>query len=277
MPNSHAKRYKSSIKPTLSGVFQKLIGKRTPLPAVRDQIRQRLHFDAADFSVIYAIGDIHGCYSKLLEAKRKIFEDFSRCTGTALIVMLGDYVDRGPSSMDVIEHLCKSTPANIKQVTLCGNHDDAFLRLLEEPDLFPSWYRFAGSETLKSYGIDVAYLLKHGSNGAIERAINDAVPDHHRKLLAEMPSMVTVGDIVFVHAGIRPGIALSEQRNRDLFWIREPFLSRGPELPLLVVHGHTPVAQPFFGNGRIAIDTGAFATGRLTVLRIMNRQAVVLR
>jgi len=277
MPSSHAKRHQSSIKPTLFGVFQKLTGKRTPLLAVRGQPRQRLHFDAADFSAIYAIGDIHGCYSKLLEAERKIFEDFSRCTGTALIVMLGDYVDRGSSSKDVVEHLCKPSPENIKQVTLCGNHDDAFLRLLEEPGLFPSWYRFAGMETLKSYGIDVTYLLKHGSKRAIERAISDAIPAHHKKLLAEMPSMVTVGDIVFVHAGIRPGIALSEQRDRDLFWIREPFLTRGPELPLLVVHGHTPVAQPFFGNGRIAIDTGAFATGKLTVLRIMNRQAIVLR
>jgi serine/threonine protein phosphatase 1 len=276
MSNSHVKRHQSFIKPTLFGVFQKLIGKGRALPAVREQTRQRLHFDPADFSAIYAIGDVHGCHSKLLEAKQKIFDDFSRYTGTALIVMLGDYVDRGISSKDVLEHLSKPTPANIKQVALCGNHDDAFLRLLEEPDLLPSWYRFAGSETLKSYGIDVAYLLKHGDNGAVERAINDAVPAHHRKLLAEMPSMLTVGDIVFVHAGIRPGIALPEQRDRDLFWIREPFLTRGPELPLLVVHGHTPVAQPFFGNGRIAIDTGAFATGRLTVLRIVNRQAVLL-
>lgn len=276
MSNSHAKRHQSFISPTLFGVFQKLIGKGKPLPLVREQARQRLHFEPADFSAIYAIGDVHGCHGKLLEAKQKIFEDFSRYTGTALIVMLGDYVDRGVSSKDVLEHLGRPTPLNIKQVALCGNHDDAFLRLLEEPDLLRSWYRFAGSETLKSYGIDVAYLLKHGSNGAAERAINDAVPAHHKKLLAEMPSMLTVGDIVFVHAGIRPGIALSEQRDSDLMWIREPFLTRGPDLPLLVVHGHTPVARPFFGNGRIAIDTGAFATGRLTVLRIVNRQAVVL-
>lgn len=88
--------------------------------------------------------------------------------------------------------------------------------------------------------------------------------------------MLQIGDLVFVHAGIRPGVPLSDQNDQDLLWIRKPFIDSGPQLPVVVVHGHTPVNKPFFGNGRIGIDTGAFATGNLTVLKIAGNSAQIL-
>jgi serine/threonine protein phosphatase 1 len=255
----------------------KLLGREaTPADNVVEAARSRPSLRPDEFPVIYAIGDVHGCYDQLLEAERRIREDAAIHAERALVVLLGDYLDRGHHSREVIEHLCRPAAAGHRRIALCGNHDEAFRRLLEKPETFPEWSRFAGPETLASYGVDAAYLMRHGGIPALDRALRDAVPTQHRNFLEELPSMLTVGDIVFVHAGLRPGVPLLQQRDSDLLWIREPFLARGPELPMLVVHGHTPVHRPFFGNGRIAIDTGAFATGRLTVLRIMNRQALVL-
>ncbi len=260
------------------GLLQKLLGREaTPADSVVEAMRSRPNLEPDEFPVIYAIGDVHGCYDQLLEAERRIREDTAIHAERALVVLLGDYLDRGPRSREVIEHLCRPAVTGHMRITLCGNHEEAFRRFLQKPEAFPEWSRFAGPETLASYGVDGAYLMQHGGPAALDRALRDAVPAHHRNFLEELPSMLTVGDIVFVHAGLRPGVPLSQQRDSDLLWMREPFLSRGPELPMLVVHGHTPVHRPFFGNGRIGIDTGAFATGRLTVLRIMNRQAVVLK
>lgn len=261
----------------IHGAFKSLfLRAEKPSEPFSKHSRRRIHLNPADFSAIYAIGDVHGCYTELMEAKRIIYDDAERYGGSVLLVLLGDYIDKGAQSKEVIEHISRPVSERIIQIALCGNHDDEFLRLIEEPNNFRSWRRFAGVRTLNSYGIDAAYLLRHGGTPAIERAINDAIPAHHKDLLANLPSMLTVGDIVFVHAGVRPGISLSEQKDEDLLWIREPFLTQGPELPVFVVHGHSPVEQPYFGNGRIAIDTGAFATGRLTVLRIADGQAVVL-
>jgi len=259
------------------GLLQKLMGKEaSPADSVVQPMRSRPNVEPGEFPVIYAIGDVHGCYDQLLDAERRIREDSAIHAEKTLVVLLGDYLDRGRRSRDVIEHLCRPPAAGDKRITLCGNHEEAFRRFLQKPDAFPEWSRFAGPETLSSYGVDGTYLMRHGGTPALDRALRDAVPAHHRNFIEELPSMLTVGDIVFVHAGLRPGVPLSQQRDSDLLWMREPFLSRGPELPMLVVHGHTPVHRPFFGNGRIGIDTGAFATGRLTVLRIMNRQAVII-
>lgn len=268
---------RNNFRTSAFGWVQKLVGRdATQANSSLERMRSRLSFEPDEFPVIYAVGDVHGCYDQLLEAERRIREDAAIHSARALVVMLGDYLDRGRRSREVIEHLCRPTDPGLTRIALCGNHEEAFRRLLEEPAGFPEWQRFAGPETLASYGVDIAYLMRQGGIPALDRALQDAVPAHHRQFIEELPSMLTVGDIVFVHAGLKPGVPLLQQRDSDLLWMREPFLTRGPELPLLVVHGHTPVKRPFFGNGRIAIDTGAFATGRLTVLRIMNRQAVVL-
>lgn len=116
-----------------------------------------------------------------------------------------------------------------------------------------------------------------GGLPVLTRVISETVPEHHVRLLESMPTMLTVGKLVFVHAGIRPGIALDKQTDDDLMWIREPFLTDGPKLPFLVVHGHTITQEPVFASGHVGIDTGAFATGRLTVLRISQGKASILQ
>ncbi|WP_454850780.1 metallophosphoesterase family protein [Rhizobium binxianense] len=253
-------------------VFHRVFGKaRRPGDAAPS--RGRVSFNAVEFSAIYAIGDVHGCYELLLNAEQRILEDAADSPGAVLVILLGDYVDRGPHSCEVLEHLCRPANPKMVRVTLCGNHEEGFLRLLQAPAVVAEWLRFAGPETLTSYGLDAAYILRHGGPGAFAAALGQAVPDHHRRLLEEMPVMATIGSFVFVHAGVRPGIPLAEQRDRDLVWIREPFLANGPQLPFVVIHGHTPAATPFVGQGRIGIDTGAFATGRLTVLKIAGGRA----
>lgn len=243
-----------------------------------DGERNRLSLgDETDYAAIYAIGDVHGCHAALLDAEARIVDDATACEGRKLIVMLGDYVDRGPGSRQVIDHLLTPPPMGFERVTLCGNHDDLFCRFLLDPAAHMGWLQLGGRETLFSYGIDASHSLERPRG--LERLAaltRDAVPQRHVDYLRSLPSLLKIGRIVFVHAGVRPGLPLEEQSDEDLLWIREPFLSRGPELPVLVVHGHTPVPEVSRGKGRIGIDTAAFATGHLAVLKIVNGKTEVI-
>ena len=239
--------------------------------------RPRLAFDGQEFSTLYAVGDVHGCYVELLEAECRILQDASLRDGRKLIVMLGDYVDRGPSSKRVIEHLMKPLPPQFERVSLCGNHDDAFCDFIENPSLGRGWLNFGAAATLYSYGLDIDQALqKAGGFGGLRPQLSAAVPASHYYWLKALPVMLTVGPIIFVHAGVKPGLVLDEQTDQDLMWIREPFLSRGPELPYTVVHGHTPTDAVTFGINRIGVDTAAYASGHLSVVCIANGQAHVI-
>ncbi len=245
-------------------------------PALEPPPRRRLAFPGDAFSCIYAIGDVHGRQDLLLAAFDNIHRDAASLSGRILIVCLGDYVDRGPDSSAVLGFLAGYTHPTVGMNALCGNHDDSFLRFLEDPQRLESWLRFAGPQTLMSYGIDPAHAMERGGVAGLSTALERMVPERHRSLLSSMPVMVQVGTTVFVHAGIRPGVSLDEQEDGDLMWIRQPFLKRGPELPVTVVHGHSPSDNPVFGPSRIGIDTGAYATGRLTVLKIHDGETTVL-
>lgn len=245
-------------------------------PEMERPARPRLGFAEDDFVAVYAIGDIHGCYDLLTSAMSRIREDAARYKGCILVVSLGDYIDRGERSSDVIEYLASFSDRRISLVSLCGNHEDAFLRFLNEPATAREWLRFAGSQTLHSYGIDVARSLAKGGISELQLSLQQKIPLHHRRFLESLPTMLQIGGFVFVHAGLRPGIAPLFQDERDLMWIREPFLSRGPQLPVTVIHGHTPTSSPSFGDGRIGIDTGAYASGRLTVLRIADNTTTII-
>ncbi len=158
----------------------------------------------------------------------------------------------------------------MKRVALCGNHDDIFSKFVDDPERYAEWLGMGGEQTLLSYGMDPYNL---GTRQKRHRAklgdlLMEAVPVPHRKFLANLPVSLTVGKLVFVHAGLRPGIPLQQQSEEDMLWIREAFLATGAQLPLLVVHGHTPKPEPDLGPGRIGIDTGAYYSGRLTVLKI---------
>lgn len=232
---------------------------------VRHRARRRLRLEGPP-PAIYAVGDIHGCYDQLVTAEARIRQDAARRSGgAALVVYLGDYVDRGPQSAAVLDHLTKPHDDGLARIALCGNHDDTFLNFLEDPAGSMYWLgpNFGGAVTLQSYGIDPEEVLWREGAGLMR-----AVPQAHQAFLGALPVFLHVGNYLFVHAGVRPAVALEDQEDEDLIWIREPFLTDGPGLPLIVVHGHTPSAEPDLAPGRIGIDTGCFATGRLTVLRV---------
>lgn len=244
-------------------------------PAGRRRGRRRLRLDPP-LPTIYAIGDVHGCFRQMLDAEARIREDLKQSPGEAMVVYLGDYVDRGPDAAAVLDHLSKEHQDGLGRIALCGNHDEAFLNFIRDPLAWIYWLGpdFGGARTLASYGIDVEGVLEGGS-GVLE-TVRDAIPQRHVDFLASLPVCLQAGRYLFVHAGVRPGVSLEAQTDEDLIWIREPFLSVGPGLPLITVHGHTPSATPEFRPGRIGIDTGCFATGRLTVLKIDASGARVL-
>lgn len=240
--------------------------------------RNRIDLTGRDYAAIYALSDIHGCHAEMVEAERRIVADAGNLPGRKLLMYLGDYVDRGPHSSEVLAHLCAPPPEGFDRYALCGNHDDVFLRFLEDPEANIHWLEFGALPTLMSYGIDARHMLFDLSY-SIEQLRDvtlKTMPAAHVDLLRSLAGTVTFGSILFVHAGIRPGIALNEQTDEDLMWIREPFLSEGPELPLLVIHGHTPASQPIFGLCRIGIDTGVSMGGNLTILKIAEGRQTIL-
>ena len=229
--------------------------------------RRRLRLDAP-LPTIYAIGDVHGCFRNMLDAEERIRKDMKQSESEAMVIYLGDYVDRGSDAAAVLNHLTTDHQDGLTRITLCGNHDDAFLNFVRDPLAWIYWLgpNFGGEHTLASYGIDVEAMLDGRSE--LRETLARAVPQRHLAFLDDLPICLQAERYLFVHAGVRPGIALEAQTDEDLLWIREPFLSLGPGLPLIAVHGHTPSATPEFAPGRIGIDTGCFATGRLTVLKV---------
>jgi len=207
---------------------------------------------------IYAIGDVHGCADRLAAMHGAIARDArQRPVAAITIIHLGDAIDRGPHSAAVLERLLAPPPvAGATMVNLIGNHEIMMLEACEpraKRAALDLWLDNGGDATLASYGLPVS-------------ALSPAVPPAHLALLRRSPFRWVAGDYLFVHAGIRPGVPLDAQDPHDLVWIREPFLSFAGELPLVVVHGHTPAATPEIRAHRIGIDTGACFGGTLTCL-----------
>ncbi|MBP1848738.1 metallophosphoesterase family protein [Rhizobium halophytocola] len=243
---------------------------KSDVPPPSDRARPRLTRDPADYAAVYAIGDVHGCFQALRALEQRIVEDAAAPPGAKLIVMLGDYVDRGPQSRQVLDHVTGPPPEGFERLILAGNHEEVFLDFLADPQAHMRWLDLGGVQTLLSYGIDVEPVLVRGGIKELGDLARDAVPERHVEALLSAAVSVTLGDIVFVHAGVRPGVAMDEQTDEDMMWIRQPFLTTGPELPIVVVHGHTPNPQPSRAPGRLGIDTGCYATGVLTAVRIIG-------
>nr|WP_257235083.1 metallophosphoesterase [Pleomorphomonas sp. JP5] len=250
-------------------------GKTAPVPKAGG--RERVEIDPKD-TVVYAIGDVHGCFDALMAAEQRIEKDAAGISAKRRIVLyLGDLVDRGPRSADVLDHLVGTQPDDFERLSLCGNHDETFLSFIEDPQGNMGWLEFGGEETLESYGIDFNRLARHrGGAASLRDILQSRVPEAHVAFLKQLPVSVRFGSVLFVHAGVRPGVPLDEQDDDDFMWIREPFVSQPNGLGLTVVHGHTPANEPVFAPGRIGIDTGAYATGRLTVLRVLDGEASII-
>jgi serine/threonine protein phosphatase 1 len=218
---------------------------------------------------IYAIGDIHGRLDLLLAMEQAIVADASRFSGPKLLVMLGDYVDRGPSSRQVIEHLMKAPPAGIERICLAGNHEEVMADFVRAPSADHEWLVSGGIETLFSYGINPHELeLAFATPGKLKPVVTRAIPKAHLDFINGLPALLTLPRYTFEHAGIRPGTPMDEQRDEDLLWIRYDFLDCTDDYGSLVVHGHTPGAAATIAANRIGLDTGAFATGLLSAVAL---------
>jgi serine/threonine protein phosphatase 1 len=188
-------------------------------------------------------------------------------TGESLTVTLGDYVDRGPDSRGVLDRLARN-PFPTKYIALKGNHEELFETFLDRPAIASRWRTLGGLETLHSYKVAVAQLLIGKGFDAASQALRQALPEEHLAFLGRLRLSLTIGRYFLCHAGVRPGVPLESQRAEDLLWIRDEFLTSNAQFGKIIVHGHTPMLAPEVLATRINIDTGAFATGRLTCLVI---------
>jgi serine/threonine protein phosphatase 1 len=221
----------------------------------------------------YAIGDIHGHLSLLAQAHALIAAD-QALHGAATIVHVGDLVDRGPDSRGVIDYLMQGQARGQDWVVLKGNHDRMFHLYLTGPEARDpglradlSWLhpRIGGAATLASYG--VANAGDRPLAPVLAEAVA-AVPQAHRDWLEALPGWHRIGGVIFAHAGIRPGVAMEDQTETDLCWIRAPFLEFTGDHGGLVVHGHTHIdAATHYGN-RLNLDSGAAYGGPLTAVVI---------
>lgn len=238
-------------------------------PFGRRRQRERLSGPAASVpagTIVYAIGDVHGRLDLLRELEAMIVRHAERNPASRrVIVFVGDYIDRGYESRQVVDHLIAGPPSGFERVCLRGNHEDFLTQFLADGRDAAMWLANGGRETLMSYGV----VLSHGGKldiAELRERLAAAVPPAHRAFLDVLALAHYEGDYMFVHAGIRPGIPLDRQDPHDLLWIRDDFLDAKDDWGRIVVHGHTPTAEPQERANRIGIDTGAYATGRLTCL-----------
>lgn len=229
----------------------------------------------------YAIGDIHGHLTLLNQAHAWIEADRARMgDADAPVIHVGDLVDRGPEAPGVIETLMDGQIAGKPWVVLRGNHDTMFAlfpRGQRDPGLRPDLEylhpRIGGVQTLESYGVDCA---AHRPVAEIRSEAARRIPPEHLEFLMGLPLYHLRGAVLFVHAGVRPGVALEDQTETDLTWIRAPFHDHTGAYPWLVVHGHTPVEAPAHYGNRVNIDTGAAYGGPLTAVVIEGTTVHVL-
>lgn len=226
----------------------------------------------AEGELVYAIGDIHGRSDLLAGLLEEIEADAARHDAAKkTLVFVGDYVDRGRDSCGVIEMLLKSLPQGFSVHFLKGNHEALLLDFLDDAHRLDHWRMNGGEETMVSYGVDVQRLRETQARPeAWREAFMAALPTAHFDFLRHLRLQLPMGDYLFVHAGVRPGVPLDAQAENDLIWIRDEFLDATEPFGKVVVHGHTPTQAPVIRPNRIGIDTGAVFSGRLTALRLEN-------
>lgn len=220
---------------------------------------------------VYAIGDVHGRLDLLERVLAMVTQDLAaRPVLEAVVVFLGDYVDRGPDSHGVLELLAAGAPAQTRHVLLKGNHEEMLMRFLDDASFGAGWRQLGGMETLLSYRVQVNQVFVESGHQGLREALCRCLPPHHLELLSRLATSWTAGDYFFCHAGVRPRVPLDQQRPEDLLWIRAPFVESRDDFGKVVVHGHSPVETPQFHANRINIDTGAYVTNRLTCLVLEN-------
>ena len=219
--------------------------------------------------IVYAIGDIHGRADLLLRLLDLIDEDSQGEVGEKHLVFLGDYIDRGFQSRQVIDILLGDRIEPYRPHFIKGNHEDALLSFLSDPTYGPRWASYGGRETMVSYDVKPPKSLSLNAEWQqAHEAFLKAFPTTHHRFFLSLNTAARIGGYGFVHAGLRPGRSLEDQNDHDLMWIRDEFLHDRSEFDVMVVHGHTPTDHPYHDNRRINVDTGAYFTGRLTAAKL---------
>jgi serine/threonine protein phosphatase 1 len=229
-------------------------------------------------SRIYAIGDIHGRLDLLDEMQELIRFDARSSSATRfVIVYLGDYIDRGPSSREVIDRLLDDPLGDFERIHILGNHEEIMLKFLDHGVLGGPWFTHGARETYMSYGLDAPQPTDELAFPAARAALRARLPARHRAFLDGLAVSHREGDYLFVHGGVRPGVALDAQDPHDLIWIRHEFLDSEADFGVCVVHGHTPEPAPTLKRNRIGLDTGAWRTGTLSCAAIEGDSVRILQ
>ncbi len=217
---------------------------------------------------VYAVGDIHGRLDLLRALQELIAKDAAKAPDQSkTIIYLGDYIDRGLESRGVIDRLLEGTITDVAPIFLLGNHEDTLLTFIEDFGIGESWLMFGGDTTLYSYGVQIKGPPSDPRTIiAAQVDFREKLPDSHIAFLRGLKTHHRIGDYFFVHAGIRPGVALDQQQTQDLIWIRDEFLKSTVDHGSVVVHGHSISLKVEDLPNRINIDTGAYASNVLTCL-----------
>ncbi len=218
---------------------------------------------------VYAIGDVHGYLELLQRLHNQINADLEkRPISNHRIIFLGDYIDRGPDSAGCVEYLIKLMAQNKNVICLKGNHEDKLERFLIDPiAVADSFFKYGGADCAQSYGVDMkGYRGANKQKLDKREALDENIPSHHKKFYTQLLKTVTYGDYLFTHAGIRPGVALDQQTDHDLMWIRSEFISHHGLFDKVIIHGHTPAYPMEILPNRINADTHAYHTGVLSCI-----------
>jgi len=218
---------------------------------------------------VYAVGDIHG----RIDLLKKLFETIDADGRTVspsqrkVMVFLGDYIDRGDQSREVIDLLVHQPLAGFDSVFLRGNHEAEMMSFMVQPDPGHGWLQHGGQATVFSYRVRTANRISAKEKALdLRDGLMKTIPAEHQRFLSGLRDWFELGDYFFVHAGVRPGVPLDRQNPLDFLWIREPFLNSPLYHGRLIVHGHTVTERPVTLPNRIGIDTGAYYSTKLTCL-----------
>jgi serine/threonine protein phosphatase 1 len=225
---------------------------------------------------VYAIGDIHGRLDLLNQLLSLINADVAQFPAIRPVyVFLGDYIDRGHWSRETIDRLIEHADEH-ESVFLKGNHELIAISCLSDRTKIDHWLRLGGMETLSSYGVAPDLFANRKQAAGTQLAFHNALPQSHFRFLRNLRESFASGDFFFVHAGVKPDVDLAHQTEKDLLWIRHEFLLSSRDFGKIIIHGHTPTEEIELRSNRINIDTGAFATGRLTCLVIEGETLSVI-
>ncbi len=251
--------------------------------SIRNAIRIHRHDPPVSYHIpknirVYAVGDIHGRADLLKRLHERMIRDRKeRPTAKDIIIYLGDYVDRSLQVREVLDILTSGPPDGFQAVYLRGNHEETLLHFLDDASYLESWISMGAQSTLLSYQVPIwGCVVTPERASEIRRTFLQLLPRRHFEFFRSLRTTVALGDYLFVHAGIRPGVPLSCQRTQDLLWIRNEFLASENSFDVRVVHGHSVVPYPEILPNRVNVETGAYATGVLSCAVLEDDQVHIL-